>query len=83
MIPAVRFRFWLEIGMATFTAILFVITLVWPEWIEMVFHFSPDEGDGSFERLIVGFFLLATIILSLLGRYEWKIAQRVAKSQSG
>jgi len=83
MIRALRFRFWLEIGMATFTGILFAITLVWPDWIEMVFHFSLDEGDGSFERLIVGFFLVATIILSLLGHYEWKIAHTATESQSG
>jgi hypothetical protein len=36
-----RFRFWLEISMATITGILFVVTLIWRNWIEIVFN------DGS------------------------------------
>jgi hypothetical protein len=35
------------------------------DWIEKLFGFSPDNGDGSFEALVVavcGFALLAIIL---------------------
>jgi hypothetical protein len=41
----------------------------------MVFHISLDGGNGSFEWLIVGVFLVVTITLSLLARYEWRRAR--------
>lgn len=72
---AMRFRFWLEICMATITGILFVVTLIWRDWIEIVFHVSPDNGSGSVEWLIVGVLLVVTITLSVLARYEWRRAQ--------
>jgi hypothetical protein len=75
MIKAMRFRFWLETGMATITGILFVITMVWRDWIETVFHVSPDNGNGSFEWFLVGVLLVVTITLSVLARYEWRRAQ--------
>jgi hypothetical protein len=75
MKPAMRFRFWLETGMATITGVLFVVTLVWRDWIEIVFHVSPDNGSGSFEWLIVGVLLVVTITLSVLARYEWHRAR--------
>lgn len=72
---AMRLRFWLEIGMATVTGILFVITLIWRDWIEIVFNVSLDNGSGSFEWSIVGVLLVLTIALSVLARYEWRRAQ--------
>ena len=72
---AMRFRFWLEIGMASVTGILFMITLIWRNWIEMVFNVSLDNGDGSLEWLTVGVLLVVTITLSVLARYEWRRAQ--------
>ena len=72
---AMRFRFWLEIGMAAITSILFVITLIWRDWIEIVFHVSPDNGSGSSEWLTVGVLLVVTITLSVLARYEWHRAR--------
>ena len=72
---AMRFRFWLEIGMASVTGILFMITLIWRNWIEMIFNVSLDNGDGSLEWLTVGVLLVMTITLSVLARYEWRRAQ--------
>ncbi len=72
---AMRFRFWLEIGMATITGFLFVITLIWRDWIEMVFNVSLDNGNGSLEWLTVGVLFVVTIALFVLARYEWRRAQ--------
>ena len=75
MRKALRGRFWLETGMAIVTAILFVITLVWRGWIEVVFNIDPDQGSGALEWLIVGILLAVTITLCILARYEWRKAQ--------
>ena len=67
-----RLRLWLEIGMATTTGVLFVITLVWRDWIERAFGLELDGGNGSIEWLIVGVLLVATIALFVLARSEWR-----------
>ena len=75
MMRALRFRFWFETGMAILTSILFAVTLVWRDWIEIVFGIEPDGGSGSLEWLILGVSLGVTIGLFLLARYEWRVAR--------
>ena len=79
MRKALRGRFWLETSLAILTSILFVITLVWHNWAEIIFKMDPDQGSGLFEWLVVGVLLAATIALIVLARYEWRKA-RVAIS---
>ena len=76
---ALRWYFWLETSIAIVTGILFVITLVWHDWIEIIFNVDPDQGSGLLEWLIVGALLVVTISLFVLARYEWRRA-RVAIS---
>jgi hypothetical protein len=75
MRKALRRRFWLETGMAIVTSILFVITLVQRDWIEIVFNVDPDQRSGALEWLIVGAFLVVTITLFTLASYEWRRAR--------
>ena len=70
-----RRRFWLEMTMAIVTSILFVITLVWNHWIEVVFNVDPDQGNGTLEWLIVVTLLVVTIVLFTLASYEWRRAR--------
>ena len=72
---ALRRRFWLETGIAIITGILFVITLIRNDWIEIVFRVDPDNNNGTFEWLIVGALLLVTITLFILASYEWRRAR--------
>jgi len=52
-------------------ACLFVVTLAVPQWIEMLFDESPDGGDGSLERWVVGgSFLLASVIAACVAWRE-------------
>lgn len=44
-----------------------VLTLVSAEWIEELFGWSPDGGNGSFEWLIVVALGLATVAVGALG----------------
>ncbi len=69
---ALRRRFWLETGIAIITGILFVITFIRNDWIEIVFRVDPDNNNGTFEWLIVGALLLVTITLFILASYEWR-----------
>jgi len=67
-----RRRFWLETGLAIVTGIMFVITLIRRDWIELIFNIDPDQGNGSLERLLVGALLVVTISLFALATYEWR-----------
>jgi hypothetical protein len=73
-----RQRFWLEIVMATATGVLFVLTLVWRNWMETVFKVDPDHHSGSLERWIVVGLLAVTLVLSALARNEWRKVRTTA-----
>ncbi len=68
------FRVWLyrlEIATALASAALFALTLIEPQWIEMLFQASPDGGDGSAERWVVGtLFGVAAVLAAALARRE-------------
>ena len=72
MKKGIRFRFWLEIGMAVLTSVLSVVTLIWSHWVEMVFGVSLDGGNGMFELLLVVGLFIVTIILFVMARFEWR-----------
>jgi hypothetical protein len=61
-----RKRFVAEVCAGVVTAFATVLTLLVPEWIEVVFGVDPDHGDGSLEWLIAGAFALATVGLGTL-----------------
>ena len=54
------------------SGVLFVLTLVVPDWIEAVFRVDPDHSSGTLEWVIVAGLLVATLALSLLARREWR-----------
>ena len=78
MRKTLRPLFWLETSMATITCILFVITLVWRNWFELVFGVDPDKSNGSLEWLIVGALLVVTLALFTLAGFEWRRARTAA-----
>ena len=70
-----RRRFWLETAMAMITSMVFVITLVRNDWIEIAFGVDPDSTNGTLERLIVGVLVVVTITLFALASYELRRAR--------
>jgi hypothetical protein len=74
-----RLRFWAEIGVASFTGLLGLITPIFPDWIELVSGWDPDQHDGSVERMIVVGLCLASIALFSLAAVEWR---RTAPAES-
>ena len=64
--------FWVEATLAGAAGFLAVLTLITPEWVELIFGFDPDHGDGSAEWLIVIGAAAAAALLSVLARREWR-----------
>ena len=67
-----RRRFWVEVLLALVSAALFAITLVWHDWIELIFGVDPDEGNGLVEVLVSGSFLAMTLVFAVFSRLEWR-----------
>jgi hypothetical protein len=68
-------RFWIEVGLAVFSALLLLLTLVWKDWIEVVLRIDPDHGNGSFEWLLVTLAIVGTVTFSTVARHEWERAR--------
>lgn len=71
-----RRRFWIEAALAGVTGCLFVLTLVFQEWIEVVFGVEPDGGNGTIEWLVSSGFLLVTIVTIIVARVEYSTLSR-------
>jgi len=67
-----RGRFWVEVGLAVVSAALFAITLLWHDWIEIVFGVDPDEGNGLVEVLVSASFLALTLVFAVFSLMEWR-----------
>lgn len=72
-----RGRFWVELALAGIAAILFVLTLVWHDWIE-AFGIEPDGGNGSVEWIMVAVFAVAALVCGALARAEWRRSRAAA-----
>jgi hypothetical protein len=64
--------FWIEALLALGNAALLVMTLVWKDWIEIVFNIYPDAGSGAVEWAVVAITLLLTVAFVALARSEWR-----------
>ena len=55
-------RLQVETALAAASALLFLVTAVWPDWIETIFGVSPDGGSGALEWLIAGGLLAVALV---------------------
>jgi hypothetical protein len=67
---ALRLRFWLEAILAALSAFLAALTVVYKEWIELIFGVDPDAGSGALEWAIVAVFAIAFVVLALRARSD-------------
>ena len=70
-----RTRLRVDAVLASLSAFLLVLTLVLPDWIEVVFRVDPDAGSGELEWLIAGAFALGTVGFGLAARREWRLSR--------
>jgi len=73
-LTGVRGRFWVEAVTGVIGIVLLALTLVSPQWIEIVFGVDPDEGSGALELAISVAFLAIAVTSALLARSELKRA---------
>lgn len=55
-----------------------IATAVWPTWIEGLFGFEPDGGNGMTEWWIVAVLAVATIAAAALARRDLSVVRRRA-----
>jgi hypothetical protein len=79
MFSPVRRLFWAESVSAATAAVLALVTVVWPEWIEIVTGSSPDGGSGALERAVVAGLAAAAMLLAAAARAEWRRAAPAAR----
>ena len=65
-----RWRLWLEMMLSIASAILGLVTLVWHDWIEIVFGFDPDHHNGAVEWIVVFVLLAAAVLFGIAARRE-------------
>jgi uncharacterized membrane protein len=67
-----RRLFWVEIGLAAIAGLLALITPIFPDWIEFVSGWDPDQHDGSVEWMIVVGLFVVTVVMVALAAIEWR-----------
>ena len=71
-------RFWIEATVGSVTGSLALITAIFPDWIELISGWDPDQHDGSVESLVVIALFAATAVIYGLALIEWTRASRSA-----
>jgi hypothetical protein len=56
-------RLRIEAALGAVSAVLLALTLAIPNWIERIFGFEPDGGDGSAEWGLAISLAIATLVL--------------------
>ena len=74
--PHLRARFWVEVALAVSALVLGVVTLVWPDWLELVLGVDPDHGSGSLEAFISLGLMAFAGLFAVAGSVEWRRALR-------
>ena len=72
---SIRRRAWFEWASALAASVLAVVTLVWPDWIEIVFGADPDESSGAVEWAIVLVLALVAVGAAVAGGHEMRRAR--------
>jgi hypothetical protein len=67
-----KFLFALESAFAGGSLALALVTLLWKDWIEIIFGIDPDKGSGSFEWFVVAALLALAFICGVAAVAEWR-----------
>jgi len=68
----------IEIVLSVVLAMATILTAIYPTWIETVFRFDPDGGDGKAEWLVVLVLALITVAVAALARRDLRVVRRRA-----
>jgi hypothetical protein len=76
-----RWWFWVESVTAMITGLLGLVTLLWHDWIEVVFKIDPDHGNGSVELWLVAVVLVVAVVSGSAARRTWRAASTASQGQ--
>lgn len=79
---SLRRRFWIELGAASVTILVFAITVAHSAWIEIVFGVDPDMRSGALEWALAASLTFVVVAAVLLMRHEWSRAKRLLRSMA-
>jgi hypothetical protein len=77
-----RARFWVESAVALVCALLFIGTLLVPDWAEILFRIDPDEGNGSVEWLVTVLVAATALVALVAAGLEWRARTRLAADRT-
>jgi hypothetical protein len=61
------------------SSVMAIITIAWPDWIELVFRTDPDHGSGALEVLIAGLLIAVAVASAVAVRTQISRPDAVAK----
>ena len=67
-----------EIALAALVGLLAIVSLLWRDWIELVFRWDPDHHGGSAELLIIVGLAAVSLVLGAAARWQTVRYRRVA-----
>lgn len=68
----------IEIVLSALLGTATIVTAVRPTWIEGLFGFDPDGGNGTAEWWIVAVLAVTTIAAAALGRRDLRVRHRTS-----
>jgi hypothetical protein len=66
----------IEIVLSALLGLAAILTAAWPTWIEGLFGFDPDGGNGKAEWLIVVVLAAAAVAAAALARRDLRVVRR-------
>ena len=73
---SVVLRVRIEIVLSALLGTATILTAVWPTWIESLFGFDPDGGNGNAEWWIVAVLAVTTLAAVALTRHDLRVTRR-------
>ena len=68
----------IEIVLSALLGTATIVTAVWPTWIEGMFGFDPDGGNGMAEWGIVAVLAVITVAAAALARRDLRVVRHRA-----
>lgn len=78
MTPHMRRRFWVELLTGAAAALVAILTLAVPAWLERLFGLDLDHGSGALEWAIACALLFVLLASTALARREWVLLRAQA-----
>ena len=73
-------RVWVELVLGLMSAALLTLAILSPDWIELMFGFTPDAGNGTAEWGVALLWAAVSILMFGLAGRTWRKQLRLLRS---